>query len=1490
MIGIILLLFQYKPVQTWAAKKGASYLSGELHTKVDIKSLYIKPFSSVVLEGFYILDKQKDTLLRTPRLTVKLSGFSIFNSLKRRSINFERIQLDNGTAYLKQYKDSTSNLKFIIDYFSSGGNDTTTTTPGKPWHLNFQKIAVNNLRFRYKNYLEKDTAMGRQVNFDDVDVKRLSVELNGMDLSNHLFKAGVQHLTLKEKSGFYVKDFNANATIDTNQILLQNLSIVTPNSRLKNYFRMRFKSFDDFSDVERKVYMEADVQDSRISSTDIRYFTSSLEGINFNFGVDGRAWGPVNNLKARHLTVTGGQATYIKGDFHLRGLPDWERTYLNLKFDQLATNKRDLERILGPLTNDAKFKLPDFLNKFGNINFTGLMDGYQNNFVTRGTFKTKPGRFDSDVRIKFDKNMVPSYAGKVTGYNLNLGYLLDQSDLGRSTFTANIDGSGDDVKTLGIKADARLTYLTYQGYTYNNLRVNGSFIKQVANAKININDRNIKLAINGRINLNSALPTYSVNGLVSDANLFRLHLLKDTITLSTHINTAFSGNNLKNLQGSVVLSPVRIIDPRHNFLVDSVALTARGRGANRIISLRSDLADGSIRGTYDLATLPSYFKAIVKKYIPSLKTTITKPGVQNFDFTLRLKNLSPALAMFAPQVQIPDEGTFNGHFSSADKTATLNGLIKTIKYGKIVLHDFIIDESTSDSELGVNLSLSRVDLTDSLFIRDINITNFLKNDSLNFNVKLSDKSAVNQLDLYGLVEFGRDTTAKLKLLPSDVILENQRWKLQQQVRIRLLDGKTQIQGFELSNGEQRVRINGFVSDSPDDKLNVVFDKFSMVTLDQLTKAAGVHFTGKLNGDVVLTSVTKSPGVDADLRVDTLTMNNTLIGNLKIKSNLDEERKLANIKLNILDRGLETMNIQGAYRLGEDSENALDFDVRMNQTKSVIFSPFTTGLVSDLKGNISTDLKLTGSVSKPQLNGTITLAGTGLTVDYLQVPYTIDDKLQVTNSVIKISNLKMRGPRGGVGTANGTVDLNNLSNPTLDVNIDAQNLMALNTTFKDNHLYYGKAFASGRFSFTGPIDSMYIDIKARSEDSTVFNIPLNTSATASEYDFVKFVSHKDTTQAISNGNAFKGITLNFDLSIDEKTLVRITTDLGVLEGRGVANNLNLKINSFGDFDMYGDFLISSGKFEFTAKNFISKNFEVTQGGTIRWTGNPSNAEINLRAIYEVRTNINNLYTAAGLQSPTGNQQKLVQAELIITRSLLQPQIDFDFTFPTDPSIKDDVATYLNDYNNRSQQALSIIVRRQFAPGTGSNINSELRGTATEAVSEFAFNKLNSIIAQSNIKYFDLNIRSFNDASASFKFWNDRLIFSGSLYNTNGSNDLFNSNTNLLNSNFNNLTRDFSAEFLIRTDGRLRGRYSYRVLNTTTLNNLTESLIPQYVNGIGLIYQRDFETFSDFFREMFGNRNRRSRRNTTNNGNNNTTTAPAPTPAGTDKDPGDEEDEK
>ena len=97
-----------------------------------------------------------------------------------------------------------------------------------------------------------------------------------------------------------------------------------------------------YDHIEDKVYMDGDFKTSQISSSDIAYFTDGLEQVKFDLGLDGRIKGFVNNLKAKNLLVTGGQATYVKGDFNLKACPTGIIPSWNSTLNRLPPIKRTL--------------------------------------------------------------------------------------------------------------------------------------------------------------------------------------------------------------------------------------------------------------------------------------------------------------------------------------------------------------------------------------------------------------------------------------------------------------------------------------------------------------------------------------------------------------------------------------------------------------------------------------------------------------------------------------------------------------------------------------------------------------------------------------------------------------------------------------------------------------------------------------------------------------------------------------------------------------------------------------------------------------------------------------------------------------------------------------------------------------------------------------------------------------------------------------------
>lgn len=1412
-------------MQTFVAKKAAAYLSKELNTTVSISSLYIKPFKSLVLEGLFVQDLDKDTLLHTPKLTVDINQFSI----KERVISINTVQLDNGKFFLKTYKTGKTNLQFIINYFNTG-SPKPSATPKKKYDLSLDKVVLNNVDFKYKNF--NRVSVLKRINFDDLHLFNVNTIVEGINTKTHLFEGHVKNLTFREKSGFYVTNLTTLASIDTNRMEFKNLLLQTQNSSVSDYLLLKFNGFKELNTFVQKVHLTGNLKQSYVHTKDIAFFADNVRKLNLLVKFKGTVSGYVNNLEARNFSASAGQATHLKGNFKLRGLPNINKTYLDLRFDQLHSNKKDLDRLIKDATGKAN-QIPAIVNKFGNVSFKGNFAGYVKNFKAKGEIKTALGRVVADVKMNIGE--VATYSGTVAAHDFNLGELLDKKNIGRTSLSAKIKGQGFTIGQLQENIVADVKYFDFNGYRYSNINIDGKYNRNFFNGKIDVNDKNIKLDFLGGITFTSKVPAFNFEARLRNANLQKLGFIRDTVLVDADFHTAFTGDKLNNIQGDLRLSRIRMTTPDHSLVIDSVYLAADGLGDSRSLTINSDILDAGIQGQYDLNTLPYYFTSVVKQYIPSLQIKTGNRGAQNFNFTLNLKYFEPISLLFAPKLKIPEGAEFNGRFVSSQNVATLTGYSSLIEYGNIKVHNLIFDEATTAGALNVFLTSDRIDLNDNLYIKNVNLANIFRNDSLSLNVKLSDKDAVNQLDLNALVEFDTKNFASLSLLPSDVIINTETWRIPEQVRLNFNEGKIEVDSFSLSRDNQYLTLDGIISADPADKLNAGFKQFKLATFNPITTAAGVTLAGELNGNVILSSVTKKPKIESDLKIDSLIMNAIPIGELTLIANLDNETRLVDMVLNIQKDGKETMNIAGSYDANTD-KNLLNLDLVMDNSELVIFQPFIKKLVSNVSGNISAALKITGSVFNPEINGTARLRDAGVVINYLKTPYRINDDFTISNSVIELEELELTDPRNNKAYATGTVDLQKPTFPLIDIEIKADNFMALNTTSKDNPLYYGTAFATGEFTFRGPTNNMRINIDAKTESGTVFNIPLNSAAKVANTDFITFVS-KDSVLTPKREQSFNGLEMTLNLEINEASQVNIITDLGSLNGRGKSELLTLKITSLGDFEMYGTYFITSGEFQYTAQEYISKIFEIRQGGMIRWSGDPVEAEINLKAVYGQRTSLKNLYIAAGGRQDN-DQSVMAEAVMSLTGILIQPKIDLDINFPQDSYVKDELQSYFSDANNRFQQAVNLIVRRSFAANTGINVKG-VNQTVLSTVAELGFNKFNNIIAQTlNLKSVDFNVRSFNEASASVRLFNNRFKLSGGFTDTRAGINYFDVAGS-------SVTRDVEAQYLIKKDGSLIARASNRLNNRVVLNTSQE-----YVSAIGLVYRKDFDTLGEFFRAFIG----------------------------------------
>ena len=101
------------------------------------------------------------------------------------------------------------------------------------------------------------------------------------------------NLSTKERSGLTVKKLTANMKFYPEGMEFYNLDLQTDKSHLRNFFAMRFNSFDDLSDYNTKVKMESNFVDATIDSDDIAYFASGLKSWKKNISITGKIKGSV---------------------------------------------------------------------------------------------------------------------------------------------------------------------------------------------------------------------------------------------------------------------------------------------------------------------------------------------------------------------------------------------------------------------------------------------------------------------------------------------------------------------------------------------------------------------------------------------------------------------------------------------------------------------------------------------------------------------------------------------------------------------------------------------------------------------------------------------------------------------------------------------------------------------------------------------------------------------------------------------------------------------------------------------------------------------------------------------------------------------------------------------------------------------------------------------------------------------------------------------
>jgi hypothetical protein len=622
-------------------------------------------------------------------------------------------------------------------------------------------------------------------------------------------------------------------------------------------------------------------------------------------------------------------------------------------------------------------------------------------------------------------------------------------------------------------------------------------------------------------------------------------------------------------------------------------------------------------------------------------------------------------------------------------------------------------------------------------------------------------------------------------------------------------------------------------------------------INPLLKAAKLTIDGSLSGNTSLYGVFGKTLITSKINFNDLKFNKKLIGSGEINSEYNPEKEALSINgfsafaKDFDGNLLKNFDFKGYYYPKRKEDN-LDVTFKTEPFDLSLLQPYLQDILTFKVGFLNGNGTITGTLDNPQINAKLKFFKCVTVVDFLNVQYSVNGYVDIKPNQINFENLEIRDKMGNSGNVTGNIFHNNFKNMRIDFDVNTNKLMLLNTTAANNPSYYGTAYASGNAGIYGFLDDIKMEINMKTNGGTYFYIPLGGPSEIGNNDFIKFVT-KDTLKTIVK-NKKSNFSLDFNLSATKDAEVQLIFDEksgDVIKARG-DGNLNMKINSKGKFEMYGDYVLSTGDYLFTLENFVTKKFEIQKGSSIKWNGSVYKANIDIVANYKQRASIKPLFPNDSLSNY--NKRFPVDCKLYMKDKLTSPDITFGIELPTiDETTRSAVKSILSDENELNRQVFSLLLLRSFitpvsvSGGGGISAGGAAAATGSEMLSNKMSNWLSGVTKDID---FGVNYRPGGalssdelDLALSKQLFNNRLAIDGNFGVASNNNS-----STTKSSNSSNLIGDVSIEYKLSESGK----YRVKAFNRSNDNTEITTTGGPFTQGLGIFYREEYESLSELYK--------------------------------------------
>ncbi len=1322
------------------------------------------------------------------------------------------------------------------------------------WDIGIKNIELNNANFKY------DVETPRGIFTDRFDPQHIQFteitgNLKNVSFINDTLTTDLK-LKTKERSGFAVTNLQSKIKFTPDIMEFSKLLIETGKSRISDYYSMRYKNFnDDLRSFIHNVLLEGNFKDSKIHSDDIAYFAPAVKTWNRIFYFQGNVKGAIDNLAGKKIIVKSANTT-LDGDITLKGLPDIRNTFIDIKSNNLQTNYNDLVTLIPSLKS---IKTPQ-LSQLGNIRFKGNFTGFINDFVAYGNISTSLGNVNADLNMKLPANQPPIYSGKISSAGFNLGRFFNNSKLGAVALDGKVKGSGFNIKTLNANFDGKIHKLEFSGYPYQNITVNGKFVKNLFTGNLDIDDPNLKIVgLNGSVSLSGDSTRFNFTADLQKANLQQLRITKGVFSLSGLLNFDFKGNNIDNFLGTAKMYNATLLHDTTQLSFDYLNLNSFMDSGRKTLSVQSNEVEGNITGRFKIMELPDAFSVFLNRYYPSyFKDPGYDIGDQDFSFLIKTKAVNDYVQLFEKRLSGFDNSVFSGNLRLAQNEFNINASIPQFSYdGKSFENIELASKGNRDS-LNTIVSVRDFSVSDSLHFPNTKFILSSSNDISNIQLSTSASKTISDAQLNARVQTFTDGV-KINFAPSSFILNDKKWSLSKDGEITLRKSVIKANDVRFTQGNQEI----IISTEPDEqsgKANLVA-KLKTVNINDFTSLIlkQPRLEGILTGTLKLKDPFGKQIIEFDAEAEEFRLDNKEIGTVKIKGNVNTTTGLITAK-GKADNDKNKFDIDGTYNYKDSSVNKMNFALRAEKFDISLLNNYLGGIFSEIKGDINTqDLRVYSGADHNFVTGTVNITEGELKIIYTQCKYKFTNETIIFNpDEIDFGLLQLRDTLNNTGTASGKLQHKWFNDFGFDnIRFETGKMLLLNTAKKDNSQFYGNVIGRALMTLNGPVTDMRMNINGEPSavDSSHIYIPTSSgSKEIGKIDYIDFIQYGSRMEDEYKGKKESNFLVNMNLKANPACKIDVILDEttgDIIKGRG-NGLLNITVGSKEPLSIRGRYDITDGEYKFNFQTFLQKYFNIMDGSSITWNGDPYLAQIKIDAEYLAKkVDLSNL-------SSSTKQKENVTIIAHMTGVLNKPIIKFEFRLPPTSEISKDffvlnkLEALKNDENEMNKQVASILIFNSFISvdqNQGFVTGGNTIGIATSTIGGIISGWLTNLFNKELEKATNGVVSTYFDISSSFDLQSKaallqanfsaglKLVLSSRLVVLIGGTLDYNNPYAQLNKK-GLLTPDINIEWSLNNDGSLK---------VIGFNRTSVDLAQGQRNrsGIKLSYRKDFDRLSDIF---------------------------------------------